>query len=542
MAWNQKAFESACRKFRDYFSDFEDFEHPGEEYIQVERAYKDELIELYNNEVRPALDGPPAEFLEKYEAILKHQNQIDWRTVNDLKKAAEKDREAFGQLLQTVLLAENTPKAMTDYGPKAAKLMAPHINRAGIRGLVSMLLMLHKPGQFMYGILTLWQDVGERFIGDQLLKKGSLIDGEEFGRCQTFAVQVREALDQAGFRPRDMIDVQSFMYVLTREPSSPEPEPEPEPEPAPDPPAKPSLASISKYIKSQGMRIDERTLRRYHYAMRTRGFVILAGPSGTGKTWLTKLYAEAVGAEYTAAPVAPNWAANEDLLGYFNPIDQKFHASAFLEFIDRAAASWDKHRGGAPEFHLTLDEMNLARIEHYFSLFLSLMEQRHEDASPETELTGGRTVRIPPNLKFAGTVNMDETTHGFADKVFDRAQLIELSIDKAAVKAHLEGKPYASDLLDIWEKTEPSGPFGFRVLDDIAAYIAEAEKDGVDWREALDDQIVSKILPKLRGIEPEAAEALQGVAALTAERFPLASAKCAVMRRRQQATDVVSFF
>lgn len=339
-----------------------------------------------------------------------------------------------------------------------------------------------------------------------------------------------------------MIDVQSFMYVLTREPSSPEPEPEPEPKPAPDPPAKPSIASISKYIKSQGMRIDERTLRRYHYAMRTRGFVILAGPSGTGKTWLTKLYAEAVGAKYTAAPVAPNWAANEDLLGYFNPIDQKFHASAFLEFIDRAAASWDKHRGGAPEFHLTLDEMNLARIEHYFSLFLSLMEQRREDASPETELTGGRTVRIPPNLKFAGTVNMDETTHGFADKVFDRAQLIELSIDKAAVKAHLEGKPYASDLLDIWEKTEPSGPFGFRVLDDIAAYIAEAEKDGVDWQEALDDQIVGKILPKLRGIEPEAAEALQGVAALTAERFPLASAKCAVMRRRQQATDVVSFF
>ena len=394
----------------------------------------------------------------------------------------------------------------------------------------------------MYGILTLWQDVGERFIGDQLLKKGSLIDGEEFGRCQAFAVQVREALDQAGFRPRDMIDVQSFMYVLTREPSSPEPEPEPESKPAPEPPAKPSLASISKYIKSQGMRIDERTLRRYHYAMRTRGFVILAGPSGTGKTWLTKLYAEAVGAEYTAAPVAPNWAANEDLLGYFNPIDQKFHASAFLEFIDRAAASWDKHRDGAPEFHLTLDEMNLARIEHYFSLFLSLMEQRREDASPETELTGGRTVRIPPNLKFAGTVNMDETTHGFADKVFDRAQLIELSIDKAAVEAHLEGKPYASDLLDIWEKTEPAGPFGFRVLDDIAAYITEAEKDGVDWQEALDDQIVGKILPKLRGIEPEAAEALQGVAALTAERFPLASAKCAVMLRRQQATDVVSFF
>lgn len=374
------------------------------------------------------------------------------------------------------------------------------------------------------------------------MKWGSLINGEEFQRCQNFAAQVRKALDQAGFRPRDMIDIQSFLYVLTRKPSSSKPEPEPKPKPASDPPAEPPLTAIAKRIRSRGMRIDERTLRRYHYAMRTRGFVILAGPSGTGKTWLTKLYAEAVGAEYKPVPVAPNWAANEDLLGYFNPIEQAFHASAFLEFIDRAAAAWKERGDGAPEFHLTLDEMNLARIEHYFSLFLSLMEQRRGDAIPETELTGGRTVRIPPNLKFAGTVNMDETTHGFADKVFDRAQLIELSIDRAAVEAHLKGKSYAGDLLDIWEKTEPASPFGFRVLDDIAAYIAEAEKDGVKWQEALDEQIVSKILPKLRGIEPEAAKALQGVAALTAERFPLASDKCEVMLRRQQATDVVSFF
>lgn len=529
MAWNQEAFESACRKFRKKFPDFVDFENRGEKYIQEERAYKDELVELYEQEVRPALNDPPAEFLEKYEAILRRklksdnesQNLILWHTVNDLKKAAENDREAFGQLLQTVLLAENTPAALTDYGRKSAELGIPKLEPARIRAFPSLLLMLHKPDQFMYGLLNLWQDVGKLFTGDQLLKRGSLIDGEEFERCQNFAAQVRKALDQAGFRPRDMIDVQSFLYVLTR---------------------KPPLTAIAKRIRSRGMRIDERTLRRYHYAMRTRGFVILAGPSGTGKTWLTKLYAEAVGAEYKPVPVAPNWAANEDLLGYFNPIEQAFHASAFLEFIDRAAAAWKERGDEAPEFHLTLDEMNLARIEHYFSLFLSLMEQRRGDAIPETELTGGRTVRIPPNLKFAGTVNMDETTHGFADKVFDRAQLLELSIDRAAVEAHLKGKPYASDLLDIWEKTEPAGPFGFRVLDDIEAYIAEAKKDGVNWPEALDEQIVSKILPKLRGVEPEAAKALQGVADLTAERFPLAAAKCAVMRRRQQATDVVSFF
>ena len=34
--------------------------------------------------------------------------------------------------------------------------------------------------------------------------------------------------------------------------------------------------------------------------------------------------------------------------------------------------------------------MNLARIEHYFSLFLSLMEMRRGDEIPETRLTGDR--------------------------------------------------------------------------------------------------------------------------------------------------------
>jgi len=42
--------------------------------------------------------------------------------------------------------------------------------------------------------------------------------------------------------------------------------------------------------------IGDDVVRRYHLAMQTRGFVILSGSSGTGKTWLAQAYAEAVGA------------------------------------------------------------------------------------------------------------------------------------------------------------------------------------------------------------------------------------------------------
>ena len=436
------------------------------------------------------------------------------------------------------------------------------------------------------------------------------VDGNIVQRCQDLAEKVRDSLDKEGLHPRDMSDVQNFLWdlydhglvgqifcaiakenpyrknsksailyeifkqasnkTLTFEEALNRGTKEGlkdvksyleegatkgifqyvlRPNPSAIPPSEsqpPSFDDICNHIWAQGMRIDRRTLRRYHSAMRTRGFVILAGPSGTGKTWLTSLYANAVGAKSVVAPVAPNWASNEDLLGYFNPIEDKFHATSFLAFIDSAVDAWEHSGKDAPEYHLVLDEMNLARIEHYFSLFLSLMERRREMEMPEASMTGRPSIRIPPNLKFAGTVNMDETTHGFADKVFDRAQLIELSIDQASAHEHisrnLKDEP-AKALIALWDAMAKASPVGFRVLDDIADYLEEADKCDASWQEALDDQIVSKLLPKLRGIDPETSEALKGIADLAKEGpYPLAAAKCEEMLRRHERTDVVSFF
>ena len=65
---------------------------------------------------------------------------------------------------------------------------------------------------------------------------------------------------------------------------------------------RPSFASIAEAIEAAGMTIDERTLRRYHLSLKTRGFVVLSGISGTGKTWLAEAYAHAVGAQAAGRP------------------------------------------------------------------------------------------------------------------------------------------------------------------------------------------------------------------------------------------------
>jgi hypothetical protein len=48
----------------------------------------------------------------------------------------------------------------------------------------------------------------------------------------------------------------------------------------------PDFASIVARIIEGGLRLDEQTIRRYHLSLRTRGFVILSGLSGSGKTAL----------------------------------------------------------------------------------------------------------------------------------------------------------------------------------------------------------------------------------------------------------------
>src|SRR5204862_5628050 len=124
------------------------------------------------------------------------------------------------------------------------------------------------------------------------------------------------------------------------------------------------------------------------------------------------------------------------------PLYGSYHDTPFSQFLRDAATEWEaasKDKRAACPYHLILDEMNLARVEYYFAKFLSAMEVRARSGSALIELAPGDVVTLGQNLSFVGTVNVDETTHMFADKVFDRAQLVELAITEEDLARHLEG-------------------------------------------------------------------------------------------------------
>jgi 5-methylcytosine-specific restriction protein B len=143
---------------------------------------------------------------------------------------------------------------------------------------------------------------------------------------------------------------------------------------------------------------------------------------------------------YRSIAVRPDWTDNRGLLGYYNPITAQYQTTPFLELLLAAAAearrAEEQGRAAEPYF-VILDEMNLARVEHYFSDFLSCMESGealhlHDDAAlaeglSETGEAIPRELTIPRNLFFTGTVNVDETTYMFSPKVLDRAFVLEFN-------------------------------------------------------------------------------------------------------------------
>jgi MoxR-like ATPase len=212
-----------------------------------------------------------------------------------------------------------------------------------------------------------------------------------------------------------------------------------------------------------------------------------------------------------------------------------------------------------------LDEMNLAHVEYYFAEFLSKLEDRrskgrNEEPQLEVKLGSGiepHMLNMVRNVLWTGTMNQDETTKSLSDKVLDRGIVInfprpiELK-SRVELKTLAPNNDAASKLLYVtWMGTEERKGFvkrknyfetesndkGKKLMDDAKKLVEEinrclsiagravghrvwqsveyyilnypsvvaAHESGTKldsaFTVALEDQIVQKIMPKLRGIE-----------------------------------------
>ena len=259
-------------------------------------------------------------------------------------------------------------------------------------------------------------------------------------------------------------------------------------------------------------------IRMLHAALHSaegKRFVLLAGLSGTGKTSIARGYAQAyceacsleLRTHYVQVAVWPDWTDPTGLLGFVNPLANPptFQETPALQLLLAARTNPDK------PYFLCLDEMNLARVEHYFAPFLSAMEggkgQLTIHANRDAVDAIPSSIAWPGNLFIMGTVNMDETTYPFSDKVLDRAFTFEfwdVDLERwSQVAAARENTKAVVDfvhpvLKKLSEALKPARRhFGYRTCDEVLGFVmayAEAERTI-----ALDVAILAKVLPKVRG-------------------------------------------
>ncbi|WP_373332142.1 hypothetical protein P6F15_11750 [Thiopseudomonas alkaliphila] len=292
--------------------------------------------------------------------------------------------------------------------------------------------------------------------------------------------------------------------------------------------------------------------------------------------------------------VRPDWHEPSDLLGYISRLNgaAEYITTDVLQFIAKAwraiadsgltvEVQESENQGErlvvAGEravleqvlpYWLCLDEMNLAPVEQYFADYLSVLETREwswtgdsftyssdallkpatinevadkeklrealgfgsEDYNELWDLICEYGLGIPFNLLVAGTVNMDETTHGFSRKVIDRAlsfdfgaffpndyndfftptscnKRLSYPIWSNASKADLANTFDADGtktvaFLSAVNAVLKNTPFelAFRALNELLLAVASSQpQDELTLKAVWDDFMMCKVLPRIEG-------------------------------------------
>ena len=374
-----------------------------------------------------------------------------------------------------------------------------------------------------------------------------------------------------------------------------------------------AIEAAEKRIRESGLLYDRRVLRAFHTALKCSEespLLVLAGISGTGKSALPTRYAEAMGMHFLNVPIQPGWDSPADLLGFYNHLEGRFRPTELtrallqMDYVHEPAHQGADASGSdlwpytaAARVDLSermllvlLDEMNLARVEYYFSEFLSRLELRRgvdpfqdRGARQLAELlldlgsaSGGQrqtlSTYVGQNVLFVGTMNEDESTQTLSDKVVDRSNVMRfgrpanlvLGVEERSrqyAPGHLRREtwqrwidspsrlaPEDRRRLDEWiarvnENLSRVGkPFAYRVAKAIGTYVQQyPDRSEQGLRDAFADQVELRVLPRMRGIdthESAAISAIDGVTSLVASELGDEKLASALRQARDASGDL----
>ncbi|MCY4655929.1 MAG: AAA family ATPase [Gammaproteobacteria bacterium] len=381
--------------------DFKSFEQPGEYFQNRELTYKQELSEQFKSLGSKLLEEENGTFLDEFHNLLKAkleksnfvQNLVNWRGIQEFFKLISSDQNA--KTLLTHLIRELIQKADAENDEvwlavdnlinylRESKLPA-----AQTKIWPTLILFLWRPERFVFIKPTFMDSVLKR-LDFEKLGQGVPLNGKLYRRVMEDLSQVRKGL--AELRPRDYIDVQSFLWhVKDLENKRSDVKPIEESLPSSKPEAVQDLPTN----------------------------LILYGPPGTGKTYTLSQeyfpgYMEGTIKRYEFVTFHQSYSYEEFVEGIRPTLDKQPEGHGDVSYVLSEGifrricerASVDK----SARYALFIDEINRGNISKIFGELITLIEEdKREGATNELSVVlpySGDEFKVPGNLDIYGTMN-----------------------------------------------------------------------------------------------------------------------------------------
>lgn len=499
-------------RFLARFPGFTGFDDPR---LLRESSYKRQLVSHYENIMVPALRDGPAQ--DVWMALIKllrvrvgsdnpqPQNVVGWRIVAQLAELPEHDQIQLGAGVMQLLHLQGPGDRLDDFNDCLAGLSTP-LQSAAQRSLSSLLLTLDDPTRYFF-IKT-----GQMRRALSLLDptfdfgKGGMVT-EEWEHIRSLAHRLDKRLEEDGWPPADMIDIQSFLWVAIAYEQGEGAEREDEVEEAEDEESEDEAVD------------DEADMIPAHRPTNT----ILYGPPGTGKTYGVVEKALEILDPPLLATAARHGAGGRALLKQrFDVLLEEgrirfvtFHQSfAYEDFVDGLKARVGE--GGALEYvvepgvflelcieaqHsdlpyvLIIDEINRGNIARIFGELITLIEpskRQGMDEALSVRLPYSKQVfAVPANLHLIGTMNTADRSLAAMDVALRRRfRFIEMPPQPELLDAVIDDVPLGELLGTINDRIE--------VLLGRDHLIGHAYLMGVTDLPSLADAFRLRILPLLQ--------------------------------------------
>tara|TARA_R110002012_G_scaffold310986_1_gene519872 strand:+ start:76 stop:3297 length:3222 start_codon:yes stop_codon:yes gene_type:complete len=202
-------------RLHHFFPNLDRFDRPDPEFDEAERNYKLATI----NKLRPALEdaGDDSSIAQVVFTVATDSNNLlDWRTSEPLSPKSNADHglldPAVASLVRAALGSPEEHAAALDAFAGIWKEAVPKGTEDAARQIGEFIFFHLWPDQAVYIRHTVRQDLWREAVGTPFPKHSTL--SGTYADEMRFMHAVRQVFEERGLAPRDMIDVQSALWVV----------------------------------------------------------------------------------------------------------------------------------------------------------------------------------------------------------------------------------------------------------------------------------------------------------------------------------------